>query len=85
MQRPSRPSAASTPWARIAFLVESAAAVIALLLPITPSKTGSIWSPATLIWPEPSYPQEVLMWFALTNALLLIAGTAAWVAMKARP
>lgn len=65
-------------------LIESAAAVIAFLLPVVPNETGSNWSPATLIWPAPSYVQDVVMWFALTNVLLLVAGVAAWMAMKSR-
>lgn len=72
----------SPPWTRIALLVEAAAAGVALLIPIAPSKTGSEWSPARLLWAEPSYAGDVVMWFLLINILILIAGAAAWIATK---
>lgn len=48
--------------------------MIALLMPITPSKTGSKRSLADLLIPDPTYLQEVLVYFLLTNILLLIIG-----------
>lgn len=75
----------SPPWTRIALLVEAAAAGVALLIPIAPSTTGSEWSPARLLWPQPSYAGEVVMWFLLINVLILIAGAAAWIATKFGP
>lgn len=65
-------------------LAEGAALLIGLLMPITPSKTGSDWQLAQLFIPEPSYLQNVLVYFALTNLLLLILGAiiAIWLKIK---
>lgn len=60
------------------FLVEAMALMIALVTPITPSKTGSQWSAAELIDPDPSYPLEVLVYFVLTNALFGVLGLAVY-------
>ncbi len=63
------------------FLAEGAAVMIALLMPITPSKTGSVRGLPHLLLPEPTYVQEVLIYFALTNLLLVLLGAvlALWV------
>ena len=42
---------------------------IALLMPITPSKTGSRWRPSEAILGEPSYILDMLVWFGVTNLL----------------
>ena len=55
-------------------LAEGSAIAIALLMPITPSKTASDRGIAEFFIPEPSYLQEVLVDFVLTNLLLLILG-----------
>jgi len=55
-------------------LAEGAAIMIALLMPITPSKTGSDWTLAQLFIPDPSYLQEVLAYFVFTNLVLLLIG-----------
>lgn len=52
-------------------LAEGAAVLIALLMPITPSKTGSDWTLAQLFIPDPGYLQEVLAYFLFTNLVLL--------------
>lgn len=64
------------------FLAEGAALLIALLMPITPSKTGSKRGLADLLIPDPSYLQEVLVYFVLTNILLLIIGVIVWIWTK---
>ena len=69
-------------WLVAAFLVEAAAVMIALVVPFTPSKTGSTWSPAELIWPDPSYPQKVIASFVLVNAMLLVLGLLAWIGVR---
>ncbi len=66
------------------FLAEGAALLIGLLMPITPSKIGSDRGLAHLFISEPSYLQQVLVYFALTNLLLLILGAiiAIWLNVK---
>lgn len=59
--------------------------MIALVMPITPSRTGSKWNPASLFWPEPTYLHAVLVWFVATNLLLVIIGVVAWIALRLRP
>jgi hypothetical protein len=65
-------------------LAEGAALMIALLMPITPSKTGSDGGLAELIIPDPSYLQEVVVYFILTNLLLLVLAVmvAIWLKIK---
>lgn len=65
-------------------LTEATALLIALVMPVTPSRTGSTWSLAELVWPEPSYAQEVAVYFLATNALILVIGGIAWVAYRLR-
>ncbi|MEZ5584778.1 MAG: hypothetical protein R3F37_20220 [Candidatus Competibacteraceae bacterium] len=55
-------------------LAEVIALIIGLVMPITPSKTGSSRGLAHLVFPDPSYWQEVLVYFLLTNLLLLMLG-----------
>ena len=63
-------------------LAEGAALMIGLLMPITPSKTGSTRGLAHLLAPEPSYLQQVLVYFVVTNILLLIIGAIIWLWVK---
>ena len=69
-------------WLAALFLTESAAVMIALVSPLTPSKTGSDRSPAELFWQEPSYAQEAIVAFVGVNALLILIGLIAWIAVK---
>jgi hypothetical protein len=62
--------------------LEAIAVLIALAMPITPSKTGSTWSPASLFWPDPNYLQKVAVSFVGVNLLLVLIGVAAWIAFK---
>lgn len=57
-------------------LAEAAALAIALLMPITPSKTGSGRGLPALFFPDPGYLLEVLVYFLLTNVLLVVLGAA---------
>lgn len=66
-------------------LAEGAALLIALLMPITPSKTGSDRGLAHYIIPDPSYLQQVLIYFVLTNILLIVVGAVFWIWMKIKP
>jgi hypothetical protein len=58
-----------TAW-KIIFLIESAAVMIALAMTITPSKTGSDWSPVELFFENPSFWQDVLIHFIAVNLLI---------------
>ena len=55
---------------------------IALVMPVTPSKTGSDWSFAHLFWPDPSYLQQVAVGFVVGHILLAVIALVAWVAYK---
>lgn len=69
-------------WAVAVLLVEAIALLIGLAMPITPSKTGSTWSPAQLFWPDPSYLEEVAVYFVMGNLLMLVIGLVAWLYSK---
>jgi len=58
-------------------VVESIALAIALVTPVTPSKTGSTWSPADLMWTDPTYVQKVAATFIVVNLLIVVLGLAA--------
>jgi len=62
--------------------VEAIALLIGLAMPITPSKTGSTWSPAHLFSADPSYLTEVAVYFLMTNVLILGIGVGVWVLAK---
>ena len=61
---------------RILLLCESIALVIALIMPITPNKTGSNSSFADWFVAEPTYLQKVLVNFLFTNALIALLAIA---------
>lgn len=65
-------------------ICEVAALAIALLMPITPSKTGGERAViAKWFFDAPSYLQEVLVYFIMTNALLLLlAGICIWLVRR---
>lgn len=64
---------------KIVFLVEFVALLIGLAMPITPSKTGGDFSFADWFFEDPSYLQEVLVYFVMTNLLIGILGLVAFV------
>lgn len=64
---------------KIVFLVEFMALLIGLAMPITPSKTGGDFSFADWFFEDPSYLQEVLVYFIMTNVLIGILGLIAFV------
>ncbi len=66
------------------FLAEGAALMIALVMPIAPSKTGSDRGLADYFISNPSYLQEVVFNFILTNILLLIIAFIVWLWVKLR-
>lgn len=65
-------------------LAEGAAALIALIMPITPSKTGSNGQLAELFIADPSYLHQVSVYFVLNNLLLLLLGVVSviWLKLK---
>jgi hypothetical protein len=62
--------------------LEVIAGAIALATPLTPSRTGSRWSPAELFTPDPSYAQKVLASFVVVNLLFVLLALAVWVAVR---
>ena len=60
-------------------LSQATALMIAVVMPVTPSKTGSDWSMAELLFPEPSYVQEVLVYFVITNLIFVLFGVGLFV------
>lgn len=71
-------------WLVAVVLAEAAALMIALIVPVTPSKTGSTWSPAELFVPEPSYLQEVAAGFVIMHCLYLVIAAACWLRSRSR-
>jgi len=63
-------------------LAEGAALMIALLMPITPSKTGSGRGLAHFLIPDPTYFQQAVLYFILTNVLILIIVAILWLWTK---
>ena len=76
------PAAKGTEWWRAVLVVEAVALMIALVTPITPSKTGSTWSPANMFWAEPSYLQEVGASFVVVNLMMLVIALAVWIVAR---
>lgn len=66
-------------WLVAIVLVEFAALLVALLMPITPSKTGSKASLLDIWLEEPTYLDEVIFWFVLSNLLVGVIGLIVWV------
>ena len=72
-------------WATGVLAAESIALAIALVAPVTPSKTGSTWSPANLFSASPTYLEKVGASFVLVNVLLFLLGLAAWFLSRREP
>ena len=62
--------------------IEAFALVVALVTPITPSKTGSTWTPGEFFSKDPSYLVDVAASFLMVNGLLLFIGLAVWVTSR---
>ena len=54
----------------IVLILEFTALLIGLAMPIVPSRTGGHLSLADWLFDDPSYLQEVLVYFLLTNLIL---------------
>lgn len=61
-------------WVVTLLLAEGVALLIALVTPITPSKTGSTWSPADLFVTDPNYLEKVIASFVAVNVLIAVLG-----------
>jgi hypothetical protein len=55
---------------KLALVIESIPVMIGLVMPITPSKTGSKFSPAAWLFGEASYWMDALIWIVITNIML---------------
>jgi len=66
-------------------VLESIGLAIAVVTPITPSKTGTTWSPAELLTPEPTYLQDVLASFIVMNLIFVVLAAVVWVSVRLRP
>ena len=69
-------------WLVVVLLTQAAAILIALVSPITPSKTGSTWSPADLFIADPSYLAKVLASFVVVNIMIAVIGVLAWLFIR---
>lgn len=69
-------------WLQGVLWAEAVALVIALVMPLTPTKTGSTWSPANLFSTDPTYLEKVVASFVVVNLLLVVLGLAAWVVLR---
>lgn len=69
-------------WAVGLLAMQAIALGIALVMPVTPSKTGSTWSPADLMWEDPTYLEKVFASYVVVNLLLVLLGLIAWVVSK---
>ena len=69
-------------WLVAVLVIEGTAFLIALVTPVTPSKTGSTWTPAELFSEDPGYVAEVLASFVMVNLIVAILGLLVWVAVR---
>ena len=63
-------------------VLESIALAIALVTPVTPSRTGSTWSPAEIFTTDPSYLEKVLASFVTVNLLMVFLGVVVWIVTR---
>jgi hypothetical protein len=64
---------------KILLLVEAIALVIALVVPLTPSKTGGDVRLGKYFFAEPTYLHEVLVGFVLVNGIIMVFAIAFWI------
>lgn len=69
-------------WLVGVLALETIAVGISLVTPVTPSKTGSTWSPAELFTPDPSYAEKVLASFVVVHLMFAVIGVVAWLWMR---
>lgn len=85
MKPDENPQASVPGWVTGVLTLEFIALAIALVAPVTPSKTGSTWSPADVIWTDPTYLEKVAASFVTVNVMIIVIGLVAWVALKLFP
>ena len=68
---------------QVVLLIELFALAVALVTPITPSKTGSRQGLAELFLDDPSYLEEVGIYFLCVNGLIGLLAIAVWVYTRA--
>ena len=76
---PRDPSSKTPDWAVVVVLVEVAALAISLVIPLTPSRSGSEASLADLFVSDPTFFEQALTIFALTNLLVFFFGLAVFI------
>lgn len=82
-QRPEEEAEASNlGCAKGVLAVEAFALLVALVTPITPSKTGSTWTPGEFFSTDPSYVIDVAASFLMVNGLLFAIGLAVWITSR---
>jgi len=59
--------------------VEAIALMIALVMPLTPSKTGSDLRPGNVLFQDAGYLEHVLVGFLLVHVILLVLALAVWI------
>jgi hypothetical protein len=69
----SRKLKLSDRW-QIFFLIEIILLIISMIMPITPSKTGSSTKLADWFIKNPSYFEEILFYFIFGNVIVVILG-----------
>lgn len=63
-------------------LAEATALLIALATTLVPGRTGSTWSPADVVFEDPSFVERVAASFLLVNMVLLVLGAATWILVR---
>lgn len=71
-------------WVVAVCLTEASCVLIALLMPITPSRTGGRWSPAELLIENPTYLERALAWLVITNAIVIVGAAVLWLFVRRR-
>lgn len=69
-------------WAVALILSQAIALMLAIIIPVTPSKTGSPWSPADFVFDDPSYLQEATVIYVLVNGVMALLGGYVLIATK---
>jgi hypothetical protein len=73
---------ASVTVLQLCLLIEGAALLIALVTPVTPSRTGSKTGLADLVITDPNYFEEVVVYFIITNILIGLIALVGWISVR---
>jgi hypothetical protein len=66
-------------WLVAMVLAEAVALAIALITPITPTRTGSTWSAAELFSANPGYLEKVAANFVMVNGIMGVLALVVWI------